>query len=202
MQPGDRPLFEQLTVFNGVPISYCDSLKRTEEIKLTLQSKNFPESCDESCDNMLESLHVIPTFTNRTVCMFVFVTLWQLSEAVWPCALKQKILLSYFIDVIQRRHGCIQSTNGIVSAFEAWAVNGRDFISFDSESQSWTARSPSAVTVQRHWNNNIARNSAFRHFISKQCPLLIQKIQLKSMHQRTGENWNKGSFSFNHILWS
>ena len=91
---------------------------------------------------------------------------------------------------MQRRRGCIQSTNGTVSAFESWAVNGIDFISFDPESQRWTSQSPSAETVEHLWNSNKARNSVFRGFIRYQCPQMIQMIKLRPIKQDTGESWS------------
>ncbi|XP_070835617.1 major histocompatibility complex class I-related gene protein-like [Chaetodon trifascialis] len=155
VQPGDRPQFEQLTVFDGVPISYCDSLKKREELKSTLESNNFPEYCHEASYNILDSLYEIPP------------------------------LLSSTVYVVQRRRGCTQSANGTVSAFEGWAVNGMDFISFDPASQRWMSQSPSAVRLKHHWNNSTARNFAFRHFITTQCPLMMQRIKLKPTHQKT-----------------
>ena len=71
VQPGDRPQFEQLTVFDGVPISYCDSFTRREEFKPSLESKNLPEDCDESRYHVVESLRVIPQLLNNTVCKFL-----------------------------------------------------------------------------------------------------------------------------------
>ncbi|XP_071315420.1 IgG receptor FcRn large subunit p51-like isoform X2 [Trachinotus anak] len=155
VQPGDRPSFEQLTVFDGVPISHCDGLTTTEKFKPALEPKNLPERCEDAYTAILESLHVIPPLTNRTVY------------------------------VVQRRRGCIQSANGKDSAFEAWSVNGLDFITFDPESQRWTAQSPSAVTVEHKWNNNRPRNVAFSEFIRQHCPSMIKGIQLRSINSKT-----------------
>nr|XP_046268183.1 major histocompatibility complex class I-related gene protein-like isoform X3 [Scatophagus argus] len=152
-QPGRRPLFEQLTVFDGVPISHCDSWTKKEEFKPALESSNLPVKCDEASYTILEFLHRIPPL-NSTV-------------------------------YVQRRRGCILSANGSVSAFDVWAVNGVDFISFNAESQRWTSHSPMAGTVKQRWNNNNARNSALRNFIREQCPLLIHGIKLRSTQQST-----------------
>ncbi|XP_035850882.1 uncharacterized protein LOC116065808 isoform X2 [Sander lucioperca] len=156
VQPGDRPLFEQLTVFDGVPISYCDTVTKREQLKPTLESQKLPENCDESSHNIIASLYEIPRFMNST---------------------------AY---VVQRRRGCILSANEMVFAFEAWAVDGMDFITFDPESQRWTSQSPSAIPVEQRWNKQIAMNNAYRHFIKEECPQMIQKIQLRPIHQETG----------------
>lgn len=68
LQSDDQPQFEQLTVFNGVHISYCDSVTKKEQFKPNLESKNLPEHCHEACYNVLESLHEVPPFINSTVC--------------------------------------------------------------------------------------------------------------------------------------
>ncbi|XP_022625668.1 uncharacterized protein LOC111239990 [Seriola dumerili] len=158
VQPGNQLSFEQLTVFDGVPISHCDSSTRTEEFKPSLESKNLPSSCEAAYSDITESLHVIPPLINSTVY------------------------------VVQRRRGCIQSADGRNSAFEAWSVNGEDFITFDPESQRWTAQSPSAVTVKQRWKRNKARNIFFSDFIRQQCPVLIQRIKLRSINPKTDLN--------------
>lgn len=190
--PGDHLLSEQLTVFDRTPISYCDSLTKTEELKEILQSKHLPERCDNSIDDIVESFHGITKYINRTVCKFskiIFHFLWDVDcILVSDCATKTNY--SYTLDVVQRRRGCTQSADGTVCAFETWAVNGMDFLSFDSESQRWTSLSPSAITVQHPWNNNKARNIAFKHFIREQCPQMIQGIKLRSTPQTTGESWS------------
>ncbi|TDG98548.1 hypothetical protein EPR50_G00201500 [Perca flavescens] len=155
VQPGDRPLVEQLTVFDGVPISYCDTVTKREQLKPTLESQKLPENCHEAWENIIDSLNKIPRLTNSTVY------------------------------VVQRRRGCILSANGTVVAFEAWAVDGMDFISFDPESQRWRSQSPSARPVEHRWNKNTLMNHAFRHFIREECPQMIQGIKLRPIQQKT-----------------
>ncbi|XP_078134528.1 major histocompatibility complex class I-related protein 1-like [Sander vitreus] len=157
VQPGDRPGVEQLTVFDGVPIAYCDTVTKREQLKPTLESQKLPENCDEASHNMIASLYEIPRFMNSTVY------------------------------VVQRRRGCILSANMTVFAFEAWAVDGMDFISFDPESQRWMSQSPSAIPVEQGWNKEIAMNNAYRHFIKEECPQMIQKIQLRPPIQQETE---------------
>ncbi|XP_032355719.1 class I histocompatibility antigen, F10 alpha chain [Etheostoma spectabile] len=154
LKPGDQPSFEQLTVFDGVPISYCDSVTKREQLKPTLESQRLPEHCDEARLNIEASLYEIPRSMNSKVY------------------------------VVQRRRGCILSANGM-SAFESWAVDGTDFLSFDPESQRWTSQSPSAAPVEQRWNNEIDMNHAYRHFVRVICPQMITKIQLRSIQQQT-----------------
>ncbi|XP_042244714.1 zinc-alpha-2-glycoprotein-like [Thunnus maccoyii] len=155
VRTGDTHSSEQLTVFDGAPISHCDSLTKKDEFKQTLQSKHLPPRCDNAIADILDTLYDIPKYINSSVY------------------------------IVQRRRGCIQSTNETVSAFDTWAVNGIDFISFDPESQRWTSQSPSAKTVEHLWNNDRARNAVFRGFIRSQCPQMIQRIKLRPIKQNT-----------------
>lgn len=100
---------------------------------------------------------------------------------------KTLILWSYFLAVVQRRRGCILSATGTVSGFEAWSVDGMDFMTFDPESRRWTSQSSSAVTVERRWNRQREMNVAFSWFIRERCPQMIQMIKLRSIIPKTGE---------------
>ena len=67
VQPGSPSSFDQLTVFDGVPISHCGSLTRTEEFKPSLESHDLPTRCEDACIDVLVSLAVLPSLTNSTV---------------------------------------------------------------------------------------------------------------------------------------
>ncbi|XP_071368921.1 major histocompatibility complex class I-related gene protein-like [Centroberyx affinis] len=154
-EPGDQPSIEQLTVFDRVTISYCSSVTEEEEPKHSLESKNLFKNCKSAHGDILEFLHVIPAFINST------------------------------LYVVQRRRGCIQLANGTVSAFDAWAVNGKDFLNFDPHSLKWMSQSPTAAPLEHSWNNREARNHAFSHFIKTQCPLMLMGVKLRSINQHT-----------------
>ncbi|XP_036927727.1 major histocompatibility complex class I-related gene protein-like isoform X2 [Acanthopagrus latus] len=156
VQPGDGPQFEQLTVFDGVPISHCKGSTKREELKPVLESADLPEYCVEARSDIIEAIHEIPPSINCTVyCL------------------------------LQRRRGCTRSPNGTISSFDVWAVNGTDFINFDPELMRWTSWSPSALQVQHLWNKKVARKNALNHFIREQCPLILQSINLRSTHHKT-----------------
>ncbi|KAM3607693.1 uncharacterized protein V6R79_011897 [Siganus canaliculatus] len=155
VDPGVRPQFEQLTLFDGVPISYCDSDTRKEQPRPALESGPVAYSCDEGHYNMLGSLHEITLVSNGSV------------------------------EVVQRRRGCLLSTNGTLSSFESWAVDGEDFIQFDADSQTWTPLSDSAKKLQQRWNNRKEQNHFYSIFIKKRCPEMMSKVQLKVIEQKT-----------------
>ncbi|KAG7236240.1 hypothetical protein INR49_001156 [Caranx melampygus] len=181
VQPGSLSSFDQLTVFDGVPISHCGSLTRTEEFKPSLESHDLPQRCEAACADVIESLSVLPSLTNSTVGeSYCCLTAWTITTKSLTC--------SHLTAVVQRHRGCSRSTSGKNSAFEAWSVNGMSFMTFDPDSQRWTGQSPSAVRVEREWNRNRARNMAFSRFIRQQCPEMIHTIQLKSIQPKTDLN--------------
>ncbi|XP_029983527.1 zinc-alpha-2-glycoprotein-like [Sphaeramia orbicularis] len=153
--PKARPVFEQLTVYDDVGISYCDSKTTQEQVKPRLQSRHFSESCNGAFGDVLRFIKDISSHTNDTV------------------------------DVVQRRRGCILSSSGRVSAFDTWAVNGVDFLTFDPESEQWTSHEPSALPIKKKWNEDKIRNYAFSGFISQDCPLIIGRITLRSIDKTT-----------------
>ncbi|CAK6977735.1 zinc-alpha-2-glycoprotein-like [Scomber scombrus] len=73
VRSGDGPLAEQLTVYDGVPISHCNGLTEEAKLKQTLQSNPTPlQHCYNAIADMVESLYVIPKYINNTVYLRVF----------------------------------------------------------------------------------------------------------------------------------
>ncbi|KAM3607833.1 uncharacterized protein V6R79_014755 [Siganus canaliculatus] len=155
VDPGVRPQFEQLTLCDGVPISYCDSDTRKEQPRPALESGPVAHTCDEGHYELLGSLYEITLVSNGSA------------------------------EVVQRRRGCLLSTNGTLSSFESWAVDGEDFIQFDADSQTWTPLSASAKKLQQRWNKKKDQNYVFSVFIKKRCPEIMSKVRLKVTEQKT-----------------
>lgn len=149
------PVFEQLTVFDGVSVSYCDSETRKEQYKPILQTTQFFENCETAYVDMIESIQNIQQFTNTTV------------------------------DVVQRRRGCTQPAGGSVFGSEVWAVNGKEFLTFNPETLKWTSKSSSGVRVELLWNSERTKNHFFSAFIRNHCPKIIEQITIKSVPKNT-----------------
>lgn len=77
------PVFEQLTVFDGVSVSYCDSETRKEQYKPILQTTQFFENCESAYVDMIESIQNIQQFTNTTVGKFWTVFCRFLNQQLW-----------------------------------------------------------------------------------------------------------------------
>lgn len=186
VQPGARPDFEQVTVFDGVLISHCDAVTQQEQFKLVLESHNLIRTCEAACYDVFDVLKEISRFINNTLCMLKKCLRFDFILVVYLVTM-MKPFLKILVDV-QRRRGCTTSAEGLESAFDIWAVNGKDFIQFDAGVQEWKALTYSAVAIKDSWNNREARNLVFGHFIKEQCPQMIQQIKLRAVEQRTGDN--------------
>ncbi|KAJ0062984.1 hypothetical protein NL108_010287 [Boleophthalmus pectinirostris] len=146
--------FEQLTVYDGVAVSFCNGATKKEQLKPKLQTSLIPDNCEIAHYNILEAVYNIESH-------------------------------ALAVDVVQRRRGCSRSSNGSVSAFEAWAVNGNDFITFDPDTLKWTPQSPSAFKIKELWDNQQTRNHAFSTFLKNECPKMIEQTALKSTPKNT-----------------
>ncbi|XP_072314106.1 uncharacterized protein [Eucyclogobius newberryi] len=147
--------FEQLTVYDGVTVSHCDGLTKKERLKSTLQKSSLPADCEKPYANIREAITNIQDHSNYTV------------------------------DVVQRRQSCSRSPNGTVSAVEAWAVNGNEFLTFDPDTLKWTSQSPSALKVKELWDKQNIRSDVYRNFLRHLCPKMVQEMTLKSTPKNT-----------------
>ncbi|XP_056880320.1 zinc-alpha-2-glycoprotein-like isoform X2 [Takifugu flavidus] len=67
VQPGSGPHFEQVTEFDGVVISHCDSGTQQEHFKPVLESHNLPGTCEVALNDAFGALKEISKFTNHTL---------------------------------------------------------------------------------------------------------------------------------------
>ncbi|XP_056879564.1 RLA class II histocompatibility antigen, DP beta chain-like isoform X2 [Takifugu flavidus] len=66
VQPGSGLHFEQVTEFDGVVISHCDSGTQQEHFKPVLESHNLPGTCRPACYDVFDALKAISKFINHT----------------------------------------------------------------------------------------------------------------------------------------
>lgn len=71
VQPGSGPHFEQVTVFDGVVISHCDSGTQQEHFKPILESHDLTGTCRAACYDVFDALGAISKFINHTGSKFV-----------------------------------------------------------------------------------------------------------------------------------
>ncbi|XP_029688070.1 zinc-alpha-2-glycoprotein-like isoform X2 [Takifugu rubripes] len=66
VQPGSGLHFEQVTEFDGVVISHCDSGTQQEHFKPVLESHNLTGTCRAACYDVFDALKAISKFINHT----------------------------------------------------------------------------------------------------------------------------------------
>ncbi|XP_056880362.1 zinc-alpha-2-glycoprotein-like isoform X2 [Takifugu flavidus] len=66
VQPGSGLHFEQVTEFDGVVISHCDSGTQQEHFKPVLESHNLPGTCRPACYDVFDALKEISQFIHHT----------------------------------------------------------------------------------------------------------------------------------------
>uniref|UniRef100_A0A3Q2GEV0 Ig-like domain-containing protein n=1 Tax=Cyprinodon variegatus TaxID=28743 RepID=A0A3Q2GEV0_CYPVA len=109
-----------------------------------------------------------------------------------------KPFLSVLVHVIQQILGCeVDDDTKEITAFNHYAYNGEDFISFDFNTKTWIAHHPRAKTIKEQWDILYESNKERRNFaliIFPLCPsadtlLITQTISLDlpsvSLLQRT-----------------
>lgn len=144
-----------------------------------LQKSALPNHCDEAYYNILESIYNIQDHTNNTVGEF-----HVLSNNCVPC----NVFFSYFYtDIVQRRQGCTCAADGTKSAFEVWALNGKEFLTFNPKTLTWTSKSQFSLKIKKIWDKQLTRSHAFSAFLETFCPNMIQQMSVKSVHVNTGE---------------
>ncbi|XP_042565519.1 zinc-alpha-2-glycoprotein-like [Clupea harengus] len=82
------------------------------------------------------------------------------------------------VEVLQRRRGCIISSSGVF-AFDEWAVNGEDFLTFGHQTREWTPLSVLATPVAVEWNKQDIRNHVFWNYLHQVCPNAHDTLKLK-----------------------
>ncbi|TWW54178.1 hypothetical protein D4764_0192050 [Takifugu flavidus] len=85
VQPGSGLHFEQVTEFDGVVISHCDSGTQQEHFKPVLESHNLPGTCEVALNDAFGALKEISKFTNHTLYLRVFANPVNRTKALLKC---------------------------------------------------------------------------------------------------------------------
>lgn len=79
-----------------------------------------------------------------------------------------------------------------IFAFDEWAVNGEEFLTFEHEALRWTPASELAAPVALKWNKedvrNIDRKHVYRAFGQRVCDKSRKKLKsvTKTQNKKTG----------------
>ncbi|XP_053149225.1 class I histocompatibility antigen, F10 alpha chain-like [Hemicordylus capensis] len=73
------------------------------------------------------------------------------------------------IHILQRMIGCELHEDGRKVGYNQYGYNGRDFISFDKETLTFTAADAQAQVTKRKWDTDLARSEYFKSYLDKDC---------------------------------
>uniref|UniRef100_A0A8D2IXJ1 Ig-like domain-containing protein n=1 Tax=Varanus komodoensis TaxID=61221 RepID=A0A8D2IXJ1_VARKO len=90
--------------------------------------------------------------------------------------LKKHLNQSEGILVWQRRCGCELYEDGRSRGIDRYGYNGRDFLSLDFETLSWTAACEAAKVIKKRWDANWAYSQASKDNLEECCIPWLQKF--------------------------
>ncbi|XP_078243423.1 major histocompatibility complex class I-related protein 1-like isoform X2 [Pogona vitticeps] len=76
----------------------------------------------------------------------------------------------------QHMYGCELSSDGSLRGFSQYSYNGRDFISFDKETLTWTATSPLAQVLKLRLDNNLEYSKYVKAYQEEICVKWLKKF--------------------------
>ncbi|XP_077779495.1 major histocompatibility complex class I-related protein 1-like [Podarcis muralis] len=75
----------------------------------------------------------------------------------------------------QAMYGCELRQDGHVSGYSQFGYDGRDFVTFDKETLTWTAADTAAQVTKRRWDADLAANQRRKHFLEEICIEYLRK---------------------------
>uniref|UniRef100_A0A665V4J9 Class I histocompatibility antigen, F10 alpha chain-like n=1 Tax=Echeneis naucrates TaxID=173247 RepID=A0A665V4J9_ECHNA len=90
--------------------------------------------------------------------------------------LKRRFNQTGGVHIFQEMYGCEwNDETGDVKGFRQEGYDGEDFISFDLNTQSWTAPTAEAVITKNKWDNNKGLNTQRMNYLTEICPQWLKK---------------------------
>uniref|UniRef100_A0A670HPM9 Ig-like domain-containing protein n=1 Tax=Podarcis muralis TaxID=64176 RepID=A0A670HPM9_PODMU len=79
------------------------------------------------------------------------------------------------IHTYQKTYGCELRSDGRKGGYRQFGYDGRDFITFDKETLTWTAADAGAQVTKRKWDSDLAGNQYKKHYLEEECIEWLQK---------------------------
>nr|ACD54833.1 MHC class I antigen [Conolophus subcristatus] len=73
------------------------------------------------------------------------------------------------LHILQLMYGCELRKDGSKGGYGQYAYDGRDYISFDKETLTWTAADGPAQITKRKWDPNSALNQQWKAYLEAEC---------------------------------
>ncbi|XP_062339410.1 zinc-alpha-2-glycoprotein-like [Osmerus eperlanus] len=155
-KPGNQSQYQQVIMFDGISISHCETANSGEKLRRRFED-NQPSFNMKLQESIQDCSNEVWDFRNSFV---------EISH-----------LTNIGVDLIQRQSGCTYSSDQESnSTFDNWAVNGTDFLTFNSNSRTWKSESPLAVPVERKWNSADIHKNKLVWFLKDDCPSILVLI--------------------------
>uniref|UniRef100_A0A3P8XAI2 Ig-like domain-containing protein n=1 Tax=Esox lucius TaxID=8010 RepID=A0A3P8XAI2_ESOLU len=152
----DFPEFVTVGLVNREPISYYDSIIRTETPRQDWMANN------EGSDYW-ESQTQISNGTEQTFKANIDI-------------LKQRFNQTGGVHVVQNMYGCEwDDETGVTDGFEQYGYDGEDFILFDLKTLTWIAPKPQAVITKYKWDNDRGWIEQTKNYLTQTCIEWLKK---------------------------
>ncbi|XP_058864984.1 H-2 class I histocompatibility antigen, Q9 alpha chain-like [Acipenser ruthenus] len=79
------------------------------------------------------------------------------------------------VHTLQRMYGCELDDDGTKRGFNQYGFDGKDFLSFDKDTLTWTAPVMQAVITKHKWDANRAGNQYWKGYLEGTCIEWLQK---------------------------
>ncbi|KAL7839193.1 hypothetical protein SRHO_G00258510 [Serrasalmus rhombeus] len=76
---------------------------------------------------------------------------------------------------LQQMYGCELDADGAIRGFWLYGYDGEDFISFDLNTETWTAAHPKAVITKRRWDSQKVSAAQVKAYLENECTAWLQK---------------------------
>ncbi|XP_037387190.1 H-2 class I histocompatibility antigen, Q9 alpha chain-like [Pygocentrus nattereri] len=76
---------------------------------------------------------------------------------------------------VQQMYGCELDTDGAIRGHWLYGYDGEDFISFDLNTETWTAAHPKAVITKRRWDSQKVYAAQVKAYLLNECTAWLQK---------------------------
>ncbi|XP_028848245.1 uncharacterized protein LOC114797442 isoform X2 [Denticeps clupeoides] len=157
LEPNGHPRIHHMIVFDGIVVFSCDDDRQGDHPGQAWTKQMFDLKKENYCKSQYSR------------------QLGQMKD------LQNKI--SNAAGFVQRRRGCTGNRSEVTS-FDKWGLNGDDFLTFNTTTQTWEPDSELAAPVASNWNQNSYWNLVDGEFSQNWCRKILHVFVEKKVAGR------------------